>query len=345
MRGKVLFWHILGVFVFLLLPVFLSPRPPGTDFDLSRPDIRDLIANFFMVVFFYLNYYVFIPRVYFRKNFFLYGLIILFALGVICLLPSLMTGFVPWRFQNHGPVEGPGFHGHPEHGNFLMVINHHIFLFTCVVLFSVLLRLRDRILILEKSKHEMEIESLRRQINPHFLFNTLNGLYSSALKEGSKSAAKGIFTLSHMMRYVFKNTGQYEVDLSDEISYINAYVDLQRMRLDQGVKLKYEVRGDYSGKKIAPLILIPIIENAFKHGVNPDEESSIRISIECTGSFLYLKVTNKKVKVELAEHESSGKGLLNIKTRLDFQYPQKHRLEWYDSEDEYSIELNLDLSQ
>ncbi len=134
------------------------------------------------------------------------------------------------------------------------------------------------------------------------------------------------------------------VDLEKEISYINDYIELQKLRLDKRVQLAFEVVGSTEGKRIAPLILVPFIENAFKYGVNPDEDSNIKIRIEIVYGELTLHVVNNKVKVSMSPFEKSGKGIENTKLRLKLLYPSQYFLDISEDEKIFRVHLIIQLT-
>lgn len=195
----------------------------------------------------------------------------------------------------------------------------------------------------EEAKHKAELIALKGQINPHFLFNTLNGLYGLAVRDKSTSTATGILKLSGMMRYVVSETGNGFVSLEKELSYINDYIELQKLRLDKRIRLSYKVTGMINKQQLAPLTLMPFIENAFKHGVNPDDDSNINILIELDEREIRLTVENNKVKVALAPHEKSGKGIENTKSRLNLLYPSRHFLIIDEDEKTFRVQLTIQL--
>jgi LytS/YehU family sensor histidine kinase len=129
------------------------------------------------------------------------------------------------------------------------------------------------------------------------------------------------------------------VSLEKEIAYINDYIELQKLRLDKRVQLSYETVGAAQGKTIAPLLLIPFIENAFKYGVNPDEDSRINILVRINESELDMVVENNKVKVTLNPHERSGLGIENTRLRLNLWYPAKHLLDMSDNDKQFRVHL------
>jgi sensor histidine kinase YesM len=344
-KSSNIIWHAIGCLTFLVIPIILSPRPPHMPL-FSRPTLRDFLANGLMLIIFYLNYYLFIPKFYFRNKHVWYGLFVLIGFFAITLLPSILSGYIPWDPPRPGSdlfsrdSTGPAMRNDTS---FLTQVTHNIFLYIAVVLFSVLLRIRMKLFDTEVLKHNAEIGSLKNQINPHFLFNTLNSIYAFALREKAPTTASSILRLSGMMRYVVTETGLEFVPLEKEITYTNDYIDLQKMRLTNTVNLSYSVIGNIAGQKIAPLILIPFIENAFKHGVNPDEESYISIKVAIANSSLELVVENKKVKTSHELHTKSGVGIENTKARLELLYPNKYFLSINDSTDHYNVKLNMKL--
>lgn len=338
---KYIWWHIIGCIIFLVLPLFLFPHPPEEkDFIFSRPTQRDFIGNAIMLLIFYLNFFVLIPQFYFKKKYIIYTGLVVLGFCIITLLPSFATGRNPFIYN---PPVGQAVPPVPQGSSFIEEIRHHIFLYAVVILFSILLRVRSRLYHTEMARNHAELLSLKAQINPHFLFNTMNNIYAMAVREKSAATASSILKLSGMMRYIVTETGNGRVSLEKEISYINDYIDLQKMRLDKRVQLSYKVTGTLTDQTIAPLLLIPFIENAFKHGVNPDEESSINIQIEIEEQSLKLTVENNKVKIALDPHMKSGHGIENTKSRLQLLYPSQHFLILNDDEKYFRVQLTLHL--
>lgn len=334
-------WHVLGGVAFLVIPILLSPRPPEMEF-ISKPTFRDILANTFMLAFFYINYYLLIPKLYFQKRHVWYAVTLLIGLLIISLVPSLLTGFIDLK-----PPAPPPFQGNipaRQDNTFFMHIQHNISLYVVVVLASLLLRIRTRLFDTEVLKQHAEIGSLKSRINPHFLFNTLNNIYALAIREKANSTATSLLKLSGMMRYVVTDTVHEFVPLEKEITYTNDYIELQKMRLTSTLQLTYSVTGDTHGKVIAPVILMPFIENAFKHGVNPDQESYIRIAITFAVDELTLIVENQKSTPNNDPHVKSGVGIENTKERLKLLYPKKHTLTIEDDVKTYHVQLTLKLA-
>lgn len=184
-----------------------------------------------------------------------------------------------------------------------------------------LLRVTERYYKTENAKQKAEINYLLAQINPHFLFNALNSIYTLTIKEKAPNSSTSVLKLAGMLRYVFTETNNNFVTLEKEIECINDYIDLQALRLTKNVLLDYQVSGKYDEKLIAPMLMMPFIENAFKHGVSNDEKSVIRIAIDNKDKFLNLKVENTKVTIDATTIGKSGLGIENVKSRLQLIYP------------------------
>ncbi|MDX1908126.1 MAG: histidine kinase [Bacteroidia bacterium] len=197
---------------------------------------------------------------------------------------------------------------------------------------------------LEREKLQAELSALKHQINPHFLFNTLNGLYGLALRNADEETADGIAKLSHMMRYMLYESNDELTSLTQEIEYLKNYIDLQRLRLPTTVQVEMNVTGTVEGKKIAPLILMPFVENAFKHGVSLAKPSYIRIGLEATDIGLSLQVENPLFAgPPPSPLMPGGIGLPNVRQRLELLYPGAHNLDITAANGLYITSLTLKL--
>lgn len=330
-KNRKLLIHISGCLLFLSLPVIFSPDVSETLGLLSiAPFQRDFTGYLLVLIFFYCNYYYFLPKLYFTQK---WGPLAL-ALGgsylVIATLPYLLIpdqGDVHFR---HSP-------------NFLHVAGHHLFQFIGVFIFSLLLQINKRLKQAEKEKMKAELSYLRAQINPHFLFNTLNSIYSLAIQKSDKTP-KAIVDLSNLMRYVTTEARQEFVPLDNEIIYITNYINLQIIRLGETAKIDFRLIGKMDTEKIAPLILIPFVENAFKYGINPERNTLIRVVIEVADGNLQMNVFNMKVNTrQIPNEEKSGHGLENTRHRLQAQYAGKHELAITDDHGEYTVNLKINL--
>lgn len=332
--------HLLICVTFLALPYWFTVGSifsiPNL-FEQSRD--RMVFSSYMLIlVFAYLNYYCLLPVFYFKEKYLKY-------IGILCLLFLLVLGVS--MGMNH-----PFFRGkmpepqHGEHKPHKMPplsdnVSHTLFLFLASVFVSMYIKVNAQLKQTEQEKISMELSYLKAQINPHFLFNTLNTIYALAIKEDAEQTARSMLKLSGMMRYVVTESSSDFVPLEKEIKYINDYIALQRLRLDKCIRLSYSVTGSTSGKQIVPIMLIPFIENAFKHGVNPDEDSQILISIEMNENSVFLIVENNKVHTQQKLNEKSGYGIENTQNRLALMYPNKHNLIITETEHSYTVHLSI----
>ncbi len=197
---------------------------------------------------------------------------------------------------------------------------------------------------IEEEKLKSELLLLKSQINPHFLFNTLNNIRSLARKK-SDDTEVAIVKLSQMMRYMMNETSAEKVPLENEIDYLKNYVDLQKIRLSNNTNVTLNLTEDTFENTIAPMLIIPFVENAFKHGVNSNEKSFIHINIKINGDDFVLQVENSISRSGfLSQDETSGIGLKNVKGRLNLIYPHKHELIVNEQPDKFSITLKINLA-
>jgi two-component system sensor histidine kinase AlgZ len=194
---------------------------------------------------------------------------------------------------------------------------------------------------LETEKLNAELKFLKAQVNPHFLFNTLNNLYYlSTIK--SDTAPLVISKLSEVMRYMIYDSNHEKIELAKEIEYMQHYIGLERLRFREGVPLEFEIIG-CTDMLISPLILITFLENAFKHGIsNVNDQCWIKARLEVDKTHLVYSIANSKVKTVSYPEDGEGIGLKNVKRRLDLSYPGKHQLHIDDREDAYSVTLTIE---
>lgn len=194
---------------------------------------------------------------------------------------------------------------------------------------------------LKEEKLQAELSFLKSQINPHFLFNTLNNLFSSAQKNGDDETAAGIGQLANLMRYMLHASDQVKVSLDEEIDYLKSYIELQTMRWRNSDQLQLSVTfpETAAGIHIKPMMLIPFIENAFKYGVSNQRKSQIVISLEAFYGSIIFHCTNDIVNDN--QLEDSGIGLTNVKRRLELLYKDRHQLDIKQDKDQFVIQLEL----
>src|SRR5258706_1605201 len=297
---------------------------------------------------FYLNTYVLIPNLYLQKKFWLYGLVITILFLVFYYVKpfdGLMTQFVtrggpkmrpppeiefrpagPFNTDN-GPAEPPKGGSGPGHTDIVSII---LFI-TGWSLSTALCIIRQwrvtekRAIQAEADKANAELSFLKAQINPHFLFNTLNNIYSLAVSK-NENTAESIMKLSNIMRYVTDDVRQDFVSLENEVACMKDYIDLQRMRLGKNMNVYFTVAGTTGNKKIAPLILMTFIENVFKYGVSSHEPCDIIIKIAADDHNIHFFCQNKLLDVKL-NTERTGIGIANARQRLEYLYPGMYILD------------------
>ena len=198
---------------------------------------------------------------------------------------------------------------------------------------------------LEAYQLSTEIKFLKSQINPHFLFNTLNNLFSMAQEKGNDELADGISKLSGMMRYMIYDSNAGSVPLGKEIAYLEDCITLNKLRYaDDEVKVTFDYPAQTGSATIAPMLFIPFVENAFKHGVSIGQTSGIDIAITVSDHTLIFTCVNTKYSaIKKMEDEKSGIGLENVKRRLDLLYPGKHNLLISEDDGKYIVKLEIDL--
>lgn len=196
---------------------------------------------------------------------------------------------------------------------------------------------------LESQKLKAELSFLKLQVNPHFLFNALNNIYSLAVTEKSKRTGDSIMKLSDLIRYMLyeKEDEEYKVTLDKEVNHINSFIDLQRLRHVSDIYIQFSIEGETRDKKIPPLLLFPLIENSCKHGIMNDPEKPIRIEIKVTGHALCFSIHN--FKNDYLKDNTGGIGLENVRKRLALLFPGKHTLNIRETEHEFFVELQLPL--
>lgn len=200
---------------------------------------------------------------------------------------------------------------------------------------------------LKSENLQSELKFLKSQINPHFLFNTLNSLYALTLKK-SDLAPEIVLRLSEMMRYMLYECNEKQVPLEKEVNYLINYLELEKLRHGNKFKVDLVIEGDVKNQKIAPLMFIPFIENCFKHGLNNQiSEGYVNIQVNALPDEVDVTIENSKGPIlpSSTDRKSGGIGLVNVKRRLELLYANQYELNISDNPDNYRIELKLNLKQ
>lgn len=364
MKSRVQFitLHIGFGLAFLALPYIFAPNGLGQVRHIAANphELTNFLSYLLMLAFFYIHYYILIPRFYFQERIWEYGISVAVCFGIIfglLFLVDRQTVLSPIVELTHGHMHQPPAGGdqYPERPPFPdpadekhkppvgFELSHSLFLFLVGVFGSLALQVNNRLRRTRQEKLNAELSYLKAQINPHFLFNTLNTIYSLAI-EKSDSTPEAIVQLSALMRYVIRDAQGEQVPLAKELEYISHYISLQKLRLDETVQIDAIITGTPGGRKITPLILISFIENAFKYGVNPQERSIIRVAIRVDHEKLSMNVANKKLRRFYEEEMPGGIGVNNTKARLDLLYPNKHLLILTDTDTDYTVDLTIYLA-
>jgi two-component system LytT family sensor kinase len=333
-RGWQIFWHVF--FWISMISFFVFIAYSEGKIGLPRLLVIFGIYGVINVGLFYLNYLVLIPRFLDKKKYKIYGVLILAAIIVFGLLKyGVALGFKDYLLT---PVKG---HVTTFWEYFFRTIfSSVIFLFLSTVLkFTIDWFLNERVQRdLENQRLTAELSFLKSQINPHFLFNSLNSIYSLAYQK-SDTTPEAILKLSEIMRYMLYECNDNKVELTKELQYLQNYIDLQKIRFGNKAFINFEVNGEVTNQHIVPLLLISFIENAFKHGVANDPIAPIVLKINLTDDHLYFFIQNKKHSHN--RDASGGIGLINVRRRLDLLYPNKYNLEIRDEADTYTVQLSL----
>jgi two-component system, LytTR family, sensor kinase len=302
------------------------------------------------IIFFYVNYFILIPNFLTRKKFLIYSLCIAGMLLFTLFLGEMVRPsyeFSP-RITSIPPQTPMDAIRHKP--DFFMPFRGLRNLTSCFLFLAIgtSIKVTEQWYSNEKQRKEMEnqkltaeLSFLKSQINPHFFFNTLNSIYSLAISKSEKTP-EAIIKLSELMRFIIYESEKNLVPLKRELDYISNFVELQRLRLMSNISVVYQIHGDFNNKHIEPLILLPFIENAFKHGIDSTKTCVISIIVVISEIDLLLIVENPIVQPSMKEkEESSGIGLNNSKKRLELIYAQNHQLKISQNNDRYRVELNI----
>lgn len=338
-RHRVVLLHISFWWVYLSFFVYQISSFRRREFELDQALLQAVVHVAFNMIVAYLNYFIFLPR--FLENKKLGRYLLEFSIPFIILLGLRV------HLQRY-MIDGYTHHEHYFYSTTYIIQLAGTTAF--IVIFVAMLRFAKDWFELEATKKELENERLtaeltflKAQINPHFLFNTLNNLYYLAYSK-SENTTEVIAKLSQMMRYMIHESNYPQVQLSQEIDYMQSYISLERLRLNNQIPIQFDIQGNTDTAKIAPLILITFLENAFKHGVNGNDPSAfVKLLLKVEGRECLFRVENSKVRVVSSEAGKSGIGLQNVKRRLELSYPGKYELNVSDKPETYTVELKLTL--
>ena len=321
--------HVLVWAVYLFVPFVFTPDNHVTD-NTTIPCSLFTIVNLINIVLFYFNALFLSPRFYDRQKKLLYFILVIVALAVF----SIIKIWVVSVFYH-------------EYANYMFVDRFTFFSGALILLASIVYSMVVSNIKQERENKTRQTEQLatqlkflRSQINPHFLFNVLTSLVSLARKK-SDNLESSLIMLSDLMRYMLYESDVKKVPIGKEIDYLKSYIELQKLRFGSDVEIKININAVNETSSIEPMLLIPFVENAFKHGVGWVDNAFIEIKLDLSGGVLNFDVKNKYNPAEKSKDHSSGIGLSNVQSRLDLLYPDKHKLVLAKENNLFHVSLTL----
>lgn len=330
----VLFWSAIGI-------PFLVSALDDKSFALKTFFINFIYPSVLTLSIFYINYFVLVPQMIKKEG--------RYILYVISLIVVMIASVGMWWLRLYlFPYPGREWAATVYSERLLTFFILAAFWTGFLLVFSLLIKLsidwfqNERTQRhLETEKREMELQFLKSQLNPHFLFNALNNIYSLAYQKSDKTAG-AVLKLSEIMRYMIYESNDSKSDLGKEVEYLKSYIELHKLRFKDGGAIHLHINGEIDGQQIVPLILISFIENAFKHGVANDFDDPILINLIANQKILHFSVKNKKNKDNYKD-KMGGVGLTNVERRLQLMYPDRYKLNIVNTATHYTTELMLDL--
>jgi len=311
-----------------------------TEFGILFTLIKELINVIFYAAVVYINLFILIPKYLKQKSIWIYLLSILIAVLLITPIKTLVYFFI---YSSYPDVQ-------------VYFINRQWYIFFSSILiiigstgfkifndFAFHQRERQE---LQKRTLESELNFLKSQINPHFLFNTLNNLYALTLKK-SDDAPEIVLKLSEMMRYMLYECNERRVSLVKEINYLKNYLDLELIRQGELVEIEFNLEGKIDHQKVAPLVFIPFVENCFKHGLkNEIGKGYVKINMKVSDDAVDMEIKNSKttsLPSQPGKGRSGGIGLVNVKKRLKLHYGKSYNLDITDNPNDFIVQLYIQL--
>ena len=303
--------------------------------DLSDWEFEDYYSITGLIVFIgiavYINLYFLIPRYLFLKKYLHYGI----SVSILILSTSLLITIWMSKFDQIDWVSR----------FIVLVIN---------VLFSLLMTSAGKLLFeylqkmikfkeIENKQLKAELNLLKSQVNPHFLFNTLNNLYGLITQNENQKASEITLKLAELTRYLLESSKTEKVSIKRELQFLEDYLCLEKIRLSNNTDIKFDVSGIEEEVFVAPLLFIPLVENAFKHGLQTvTEKSFAHFSLAIQGDDLFFEAKNSIGK-KFQNYSTGGTGITNLKNRLQLIYPEKHQLDIENTANFYKVTLHLEL--
>ena len=314
-KNQILIMHIIVWAVIFLLPyVFNRWDEKGETISVDPYRGINTVTNFLWMGLFYLNAHVLIPRLFYKRKYLQYALVLIASFCIIMLL--------------HGALFKPLVTGRTF--NFMSSSVHNIIPFLFTIFVSAAYKPFTDRMQLEKETNERkqenlktELSFLRSQISPHFLFNIMNNI-AAMVRLKSDELEPTVHKLSSLMQYMLYETDEEKVLLRSEIKNLQNYIDLQQQRFSEKLKLHVSLNVKENWHAIEPMLLIPFVENAFKHGTGLVQNPEIEIELKVDNDQLYFIVKNRFIQTETVKDKTSGIGLANVKRRLELLYYNRH---------------------
>ena len=331
-KNQILFMHIIvWAMIFLLPYVFNTWDEKGETSSVDPYRSINTVTNFLWMGLFYLNAYVLIPGLFYKRKYLQYVLVLFASFCIIMLLHGAL--FKPF-------VTGRTF-------NFMSSSVHNIIPFLFTIFVSATYKTFNDRMQLEKETNERkqenlktELSFLRSQISPHFLFNVMNNI-AAMVRLKSNELEPTVHKLSSLMQYMLYETDEEKVLLQSEIENLQCYIDLQQQRFSEKLKLHVSLAVKENWHTIEPMLLIPFVENAFKHGTGMLQNPEIDIELKAENEKLNFIVKNRFIDTETIKDKTSGIGLVNVKRRLELLYGDRHHLTINKTDDWFIVSLQL----
>ncbi|MDP1622417.1 MAG: sensor histidine kinase [Bacteroidales bacterium] len=324
--------HVGFWIIFMTLSTFLF----SNFWPLKTAVLRALLNGSLFILVFYINLLFLIPHFFSKKRYILYGVS---SVGLIVFFFTMRILFRDYLF---GVPAGIGFSSRPYQGEFL-IITSFIFIFGLSIFYELARNHFDaaqRNMEILRQRNEAEFRMLKAQVNPHFLFNTLNNLYSLAYERSEKTAG-AIMSLAEIMRYLVYEAGASEVPVEKEIRFLTNYVELEKLRIEDPSKVTMVIEKPSGHLMVFPLIFIAYVENAFKHScIDTDPEGFIQIFLSFRDGGIFFTCENSIPATRVREKDG-GLGLVNARARLDLMCPGKSELTINSTSMVYHVNLTI----
>lgn len=349
MTGKKVQLWIDIFFCLVLLPLMIYLLPIERWFQSNTLFVCLLVGWLYMVYF--INRVFTVPSLFRNRTRLMWALLVVIAMIAITYLLTRYKMEFPWH--NHRPLGMGDAPRRPMSASRLRLHQQAVwFLFVIVTTFSIaigllgeLYRQRARRQELEAAKNKAELSLYKAQIDPHFLFNTLNTLYSMVVTQSPKTE-DAFMQFIDITRYIYNNANQDSVAVEDEAQYLQQYIDLQRNRMNECTTVNFDYNDDHThpGLTIAPMLLITFVENALKYGVSSSVETVIDVALKVKNGVLTLRTENP-VRTKPNDENHVGIGIENCRKRLDLIYGDRYSLDIDNSDDIFNVNLTINLKQ